>query len=279
MKIKHSILNLIRDDDINDFYSNVFDVSIITLIILNLVLIILDTFDMPVWYFRVSSSIEFFSIVVFTIEYLARLWVSDLANSNVSPMKARLSYIFSFMAIIDLLAIIPFYIPFLIPVDLRILRSLRMIRLLRLLKINRYTSALKSITTVFINKKNQLASSLIIVALLMTISSVIMFNLESPVQPEVFQNAFSGLWWAVATLTTVGYGDIYPITVGGKIMAGVIALLGIGLVAVPTGIISAGFVEMIEMEKKSVLKTHKNAYIKRNNRRPKKWSVILFSNT
>ncbi|MBV1708531.1 MAG: potassium channel family protein [Erysipelothrix sp.] len=270
MKIKHSILNLIRDDDINDFYSNVFDVSIITLIILNLVLIILDTFDMPVWYFRVSSSIEFFSIVVFTIEYLARLWVSDLANSNVSPMKARLSYIFSFMAIIDLLAIIPFYIPFLIPVDLRILRSLRMIRLLRLLKINRYTSALKSITTVFINKKNQLASSLIIVALLMTISSVIMFNLESPVQPEVFQNAFSGLWWAVATLTTVGYGDIYPITVGGKIMAGVIALLGIGLVAVPTGIISAGFVEMIEMEKKSVLKTHKNAYIKRNNRRPKK---------
>lgn len=267
--IKLFTYNLIRDDDVNDLYSNIFDISIIILIIVNLILIILDTFNMPSWYFEVSSIIELFSIVVFTIEYLLRFWVSDLAKNNVSSRKARLNYVFSFMAIIDLLAILPFYIPFLIPVDLRILRSLRMIRLLRLLKINRYTSALKTITTVFVNKKNQLASSMIIVALLMIISSVIMYNLESQVQPDVFQNAFSGLWWAVATLTTVGYGDIYPITIGGKIMAGVIALLGIGLVAVPTGIISAGFVEMINVEKKSVLETHKYAYIKRNNRRPK----------
>jgi voltage-gated potassium channel len=96
-----------------------------------------------------------------------------------------------------------------------------------------------------------------------------MYNLESQVQPDVFENAFSGLWWAVATLTTVGYGDIYPITFGGKVMAGIIALLGIGLVAVPTGIISAGFVEMIDVEKLSIPKKHRIAYIKRKNRRPK----------
>ncbi|PKM67801.1 MAG: Ion transporter [Firmicutes bacterium HGW-Firmicutes-19] len=269
MSIKNKIYNLIREDDVNDIYSNIFDLSIISLIVINLLLIILDTFNMPDWYFSLSSKIESISVIIFTLEYLARLWVSDLAIKWVSPTKARVKHVFSFMAMIDLLAILPFYIPFLIPVDLRILRSLRMIRLMRLLKINRYTSALKTITTVFINKKNQLASSLIIVSLLMIISSVIMYNLESQVQPDVFENAFSGLWWAVATLTTVGYGDIYPITFGGKVMAGIIALLGIGLVAVPTGIISAGFVEMIDVEKLSIPKKHRIAYIKRKNRRPK----------
>lgn len=154
------------------------------------------------------------------------------------------------MAIIDLLAVLPFYIPFLIPIDLRVLRTLRVIRLLRLFKVNRYTSALSTIADVFKKKANQLISSMIVVSLLMVIASVLMYNVENAVRPDKFQNAFSGLWWAVATLTTVGYGDIYPVTAAGKILSAIIALLGIGLVAVPTGIISAGFTENLQEKQK-----------------------------
>jgi voltage-gated potassium channel len=150
------------------------------------------------------------------------------------------------MALIDLFAILPFYVPFIIKIDLRVLRMLRIIRLFRVFKINRYTTALAIIGRVFKQKKHQLISSILVVFLLMIVASVLMYNVEHDAQPEAFSNAFSALWWAVATFTTVGYGDIYPITVMGKILSAVIAILGIGLVAVPTGIISAGFIENID---------------------------------
>ena len=152
------------------------------------------------------------------------------------------------MALMDLLAILPFYVPFIIPVDLRVLRTLRVTRLLRLFKVNRYSSALATIGKVFKRKGSQLVASMFIVSLLMLIASVLMYSIENAAQPNVFHNAFDALWWAIATLTTVGYGDIYPITAGGKMLSSVIAILGIGLIAVPTGIISAGFMETIEPE-------------------------------
>lgn len=241
--IKNWVFNIIREDDENDLASSIFDGVIIGLIFINTLFVIIDTFEMPEVYYVWSSRIEFVSIIVFTIEYLLRLWTADLRFRELKPFSARVKHSVSFMSIIDLLAILPFYIPFLVPIDLRVLRTLRMIRLLRLLKVNRYTSALKTIANVFKAKKSQLISSLFIVLLLMIVSSVIMYNLENPAQPDVFTNAFSGLWWAVATFTTVGYGDIFPITFGGRIIAGIIAVLGIGMVAVPTGIISAGFIE------------------------------------
>lgn len=117
---------------------------------------------------------------------------------------------------------------------------------------NRYTSGLSSIGNVLKKKSDQLVSSIFVVFLLMIISSVIMYYFENPVQPDVFSNAFSGLWWAISTFTIVGYGDIYPLTIAGKIFSAIIALLGIGLVAVPTGIISAGFMENIEDNNKQL---------------------------
>ena len=267
--MKTKIYNMVRDDDVNNTQSNIFDAVIITLIVINLIIVILDTFRLPAWYLKVSVIIEYISISVFTLEYLARLWVADLGQKKFSPFKARLKYAFSFMSIVDLLAILPFYIPFIIPIDLRILRAIRMIRLMRLIKFNRYTTALKTITDVFENKKNQLLSSFAIVLILMVISSILMYNLENPAQPHIFQNAFSGLWWAVATFTTVGYGDIFPITIGGRIMAGVIAMLGIGVVAIPTGIISAGFIELINVNSVPQNMHHKKAYLKRRDRQPK----------
>ncbi|MCR5612676.1 ion transporter [Treponema sp.] len=193
----------------------------------------------------VSSIIEKTSVIIFTIEYLLRVWTADLLYPDKKYFVAKIKYIFSFLALIDLLAILPFYIPYIIPIDLRVLRILRIIRLFRIFKINRYTDALSKIFAVFKNKKHELLSSIFVVILLMIVAAVLMFNIENVAQPEVFKNAFDALWWALATLTTVGYGDIYPVTVLGKILSAIIALLGIGLVAVPTGIISAGFVEAI----------------------------------
>ena len=247
-KLKLALYNLIRDDDENDLASDIFDGTIIGLIILNVLLLVLDTFNMPTWFPRVSNIIETVSVIIFTIEYLARLWTADLKYPIINPIVARIKYIFTFMAIIDLLAIIPFYLPYLFPIDLRILRALRILRLFRLFKMGRYTSAFMTIANVFKKKAHQLISSMIVVGLLMVITSLLMYNVEHEAQPEIFKNAFSGLWWAVATLTTVGYGDIYPVTSAGRVLSGIIALLGIGLVAVPTGIISAGFMEAVEKE-------------------------------
>ncbi len=244
--MKTKIYNIIRDDDENDLVSNIFDGGIIFLIILNVTLVILDTFDMPLWYLHIANIIEYISVIIFTIEYLLRLWTATLMYPDQSAAVSRLYYAFSFMAIIDLMAILPFYIPFLIPVDLRILRALRVIRLLRIFKVNRYTDALQLIGKVFKKKAAQLISSFLAVFIIMIIAFVLMCNVEAVVQPDKFGNAFSGLWWAVATITTVGYGDIYPITILGKILSGIIAIFGIALVAVPTGIISAGFLENIE---------------------------------
>jgi voltage-gated potassium channel len=155
--------------------------------------------------------------------------------------KAR--FIFSWPSLIDLLAIIPYYLVLVFPLDLTVLRVVRVLRVLRLLKAGRYSSALTSVVHVVKKQSHQLVSSMTVVFVLMLIASVLIYSVEHDAQPDIFSNAFSGLWWAVATITTVGYGDIYPVTFLGKILSSVIALLGIALVAVPTGIISAGFVE------------------------------------
>lgn len=228
--------------------SKPFEILIIALIIVNTSAVIAETFTLPARVQSVLSIVEFFSVIIFTAEYILRVWTSDMLHSSLSPVKSRIKYIFSFMAIIDLLAIMPFYLPMLISIDLRALRTLRLVRLLRLLKINRYTKALSTIAEVFRRKASQLVSSLIVVGLLMLVAALLMYNIEHEAQPEAFSNVFQALWWSVATLTTVGYGDIYPVTALGKVLSTIIALLGIGLVAVPTGIITAGFSEVIEKD-------------------------------
>lgn len=248
MTFKQRIYNVIRDDDENDLISNIFDGIIITFIIINVITVIADTFNLPEIFQQIFNVIEIISVIIFTVEYVLRVFTADLLHSDLTPAKARIKYISSLLAIIDLLAILPFYLPFIIPIDLRVLRALRIIRLFRIFKANRYTSALSTIATVFKKKGSQLISSILVCFLLMIIAAVLMYNVENAAQPETFDNAFSALWWAVATFTTVGYGDIYPITTLGKFLSAIIAFLGIGLVAVPTGIISAGFMEQIDKD-------------------------------
>ena len=244
-KIKKRVFEVIEIGEKGDIISKVFDIIIISLILINLAMVIAETFPISKEWHNIINVAETVSVIIFTIEYSLRIWTANLLFPNLSPVKARCKYIFSFMALIDLLAILPFYLPFIIPIDLRVLRTLRVVRLLRIFKINRYTNALSLIGEVFKYKASQLVSSVLVVVLLMIIASVLMYSIESSVQPEAFPNAIETMWWSVATLTTVGYGDVYPITAAGKVLATVIAFLGIGMVAVPTGIITAGFTELV----------------------------------
>ena len=240
---KKRTFEIIEKSQKGDILSTIFDYFIVILISLNVVSVFIETFDLSVYLNNFLRKFEIFSIIIFTIEYILRLWTSTLLYPDKNSFVARIKYIFSLMAIIDLLSILPFYLPFFFNVDLRVLRALRLFRLLRILKVNRYTHAMQKVLFVIKNKSTELISSIFVIFILMLISSVLMYSVESPVQPEVFKNGFSGLWWAVATFTTVGYGDIYPITSVGRLLSAIIALLGIGLVAVPTGIITSGFME------------------------------------
>lgn len=228
-------------------WNRFFHLSIATLIWLSVIAIVLESFQ-PIrgkfqWFF---DAFELLCVFVFSTEYILRLWTADLKFTEYPKWKARWKFMVSPMGVIDLLAVLPFYLPFFFKFDLRFIRILRIIRLLRIFKLNRYTRALGLFTHVFYEKRNELGITLFVMFLMLLMSSTIMYYLESDVQPEEFPDIISTFWWSVATLTTVGYGDVYPVTGWGKLISGIIAVLGIGLVALPTGILSAGFIEKLE---------------------------------
>jgi voltage-gated potassium channel len=244
MKIKYRLFEIIERAKPGDTISKIFDYSIIILIILNITAVIINSFnDLSEIIQNVLKVFEIVSVVIFSIEYVLRAWTSKFLYPE--NKYALFKFILSFMAIIDLLAILPFYIPFLIPYDLRFLRMLRLLRLVRIFKLNRYNNAMKVIMKVLKSEKEKLLTTVFITSILLLFASSIMYYVENEAQPDKFPNIIASIWWAVATLTTVGYGDVYPITVLGKILSGIIAILGIGLVALPTGIISSGFISEV----------------------------------
>lgn len=255
---------IIEPADVGDTASSVFDKSILILIVLNVTAVILESFQgLASKYQKFFNFFEVFSIIIFTIEYLLRIFTADYKYYKGRKINSILKYLFSPMALIDLLAILPFYLPMLISIDLRFLRILRLVRILRILKISRYTKSLKLIAKVLKRKKEELVITIFVTFLLLLLAASIMYYVEKEAQPKSFPNIIASLWWAVATLTTVGYGDIYPITTLGKLLSGVIAILGIGIVALPAGIISSGFVEEMSSEK-TITKNKK----KRNRKYP-----------
>lgn len=248
--IRNRVYSLLQTDSPKHRIGRLLDGLIIGLVVVNTAFIILDTFSLPPPYEHISAAAETVCACFFTVEYLLRFWTAPCVFPREAPGRSRLHYLTTPMALVDLLSILPFYLPLFLPVDLTVLKILRVLRLLRLLKFNRYTSGIHIIRDVFRRKAGQLLSSCFVVFLLMVVAAVMMYYVENAAQPDKFDNAFSALWWAMETLTTVGYGDVYPVTAVGKILSGGIALLGIGLVAVPTGIISAGIMESIEQQKK-----------------------------
>ena len=222
----------------------IYDSIYMFFIILNLAVSILYTYETyRIKYGSLLIAVEQVTVASFCIDYLLRLWTAKYSYPELKPARAALKYVASFTGIVDMLSFLPYYLPFFFPSGAVAFRMLRIMRVFRLFRINSYYDSFRLISDVIRGKKQQLFSSVFIILILMLASSLCMYSLEHEAQPEIFENAFSGIWWAASTLLTVGYGDIYPITPLGKLFGIFITFLGVGMVAIPTGIISAGFVD------------------------------------
>lgn len=226
-----------------DKVSRMYDFINAFAILINLTVSIMYTFEnIREQYGHIINIIEEVTVAFFAVDYCLRLWAAKYMYPHTTQFRAVFKYAFSFMGIIDFLSFATYYLPVFFPGGAIAFRMIRIVRIFRLFRINAYYDSLSVITAVIKSKKQQLISSVFIILVLMVASSLCMYGLEHEAQPEVFNNAFSGIWWSTSTLLTVGYGDIYPITTMGKLFGIVISFLGVGMVAIPTGIISAGFV-------------------------------------
>ena len=241
-----------------DPLGRIVNVSLIVLILLNVIAIILGSvnaiyarYERALWFFEV------FSVFIFTVEYLARVWSSiDLEDrADKSPIVGRIKYLFTPLALVDLIAILPFYLSFYVALDLRFLRGLR---LLRLFKLARYSPALSALLDVIRKEADALLAAVFVLLILLVMSATGIYILENEIQPETFGSIPGAMWWAIVTLTTLGYGDVVPVTTGGKIFGGLIGLLGIGMIALPAAILASGFAENINARRQKY-----NRYAKR----------------
>lgn len=183
-----------------------------------------------------------FSTVCFLIEYVARVWIADLAFGDCTPLRARLRYVLSPLGIIDLLSFLPNVVSWFVPVTAGLRNAVNVLRLVRLIKISRYMRGLRTIGRVLEKRRHEIVASFLVIALLVVVASVLMYEIEHPAQPAAFDSLLSGLYWAVETVTGTGYGDIVPVTVPGRLVGALIMFLSVALVAIPGGIFSAGFV-------------------------------------
>jgi len=246
MITKRRIHEIVQVAAPGDFASRIFNLSILTLIVLNVFAIIAETIA-PLYhrFGPVFRDFEIVSVAVFSVEYVLRVWSSVASPDFSHAVLGRLRFAATPMAIVDLLSVLPFYLPFL-GADLRVVRILRVFRVFRVAKLARYSASLRRIRNILRNKKEDLLVSFSAALILLILSSSLMYYVENAAQPETFSSIPAAMWWGITTLTTVGYGDTYPITPLGRILGGMIALFGIGMFALPTAILGGGFVEELQ---------------------------------
>lgn len=218
------------------------DTAIVVLIISNVIAVVLETVD-PIYaaFGHEFYLFEVVSVTIFAVEYAGRLWVAVEYPKYAHPIWGRLRYATSMYMILDFLAIIPFFIG--IVTDTRFLRLVRLLRFLRLLKLARYSTTIQLFGRVISRKKDDLVVTFLVGGLMLLLTSSLMYFVERSAQPEEFSSIPAAMWWAVVTLTTVGYGDVHPITPGGRLIGAVAAVIGIGLFALPSSILASGFIE------------------------------------
>lgn len=245
--LKHRVYRMLNpgDDD-----NRSVDSFIIILIAFNVLSVILETEpDIAATYHNYFWWFEFFSSIFFTIEYLLRIWIADLDPRYTHPIKGRIRYALTMMALVDLIAILPFYLTW-IEMDLRIARAIRLLRLVRILKMGRYAHAVRTLSNVFTRKKEELAMATFVTVMLLILCSSAMYFTEHTAQPEAFRSIPATMWWAIVTITSVGYGDVSPITGLGKVVGAIVCMVGVLLVAIPTGILASGFAEEIREQRR-----------------------------
>jgi len=251
--LKKTIYAIIEEAEPGNRASELFDLFLITLIALNVVALIAGTEEeihriSPVA-FRLF---EITSVGIFTVEYLLRVWTCTENPKYAHPVKGRLQYLVSPLALIDLLALLPVYLVFFVNLHGLDLRFLRVMRLLaRIVRLSRYFSGLRTLGKVVHTKRDELAAVVSVLFLLLVMTSSLMFFAEHQAQPEEFASIPRAMWWSIITLTTVGYGDVFPVTAAGRLLAGGIAIIGIGLFALPAGILGSGFMETLEKEERA----------------------------
>jgi len=232
----------------NDKITKIFQIFIISLIAVNVLVVIIETEESVLdEYGYLFTPFEVFSIIVFTTEYAARIIVSKLNPKYQNSKYPRIRILFAPMMLVDLAAILPFFLPFVVA-DTRIIRIIRLLRLFRLFKLARYSDPMKTLGDVFKAKAGDLAVAFFILFIVLIFASSLMYHAEHEAQPEAFASIPASMWWGIVTLTTIGYGDVYPITVAGKLIAAGVAVLGIAVYAIPTGIMASAFTE--ELRKK-----------------------------
>lgn len=249
-KIKYHVYDILVETDDGETIDRIVAIFLMILILLNAVAVVLETVDS--WHLAYGDYFhyfEMFSVGVFTIEYLLRLWIITYDERYSHPLWGRLRYAFSLMALIDLVAILPVFLPLFFAVDLRFIRLLRILRLFRLFKLSRYIASMDLLDDVIKSKKEQLFVTIVMIVILLLFASSLMYLVENEAQPDKFPDIPSAMWWGVATITTVGYGDVFPITPLGKVLGACVAFLGIGMFALPTSILASGFSELLEKER------------------------------
>lgn len=238
------LYSIVETGNVGDIWSRVYDIFLVAAILINLAVCVAYTFDeMELKYGPELLAVEFVTVSFFAVDYVLRLWTAKYQYPDQREGRALWKYVSSITGIIDLASFLPYFLPVFFPAGAVAFRMFRVVRIFRLFRINAYYDSLSVITSVLASKRQQLMSSVFIILVLMLGASLCMYSLEHEAQPGVFRNAFSGMWWAVSTLLTVGYGDIYPVTPMGQLFGICITFLGVGMVAIPTGIISAGFVD------------------------------------
>jgi voltage-gated potassium channel len=255
--IKARVYQILESSDPTDFLSRVDDWGVSLLVVLDVTAFILETSAFISSNFKLFvDEIELVAVACFTLLYIIQLWCCTVDPRYAHPVWGRLRYATTPLMVIDLIAILPFYLMVLFPL-IRSINFVNVLRLLRLLKLIRYSDALQTILRVIESKKNELIMTVFTVFILLIFASSLMFFAESQEQPDAFPSIPAAMWWGVVTLTTVGYGDVYPVTVLGKLFGATLAFIGIGLFALPAGIVAAGFSEELQRKKAQQLKTPK----------------------
>ena len=249
MMVRKRVWEILEIAQPGDGVSRAFDLSIRGLIALNVLSVILETVPEVeamggVW----LRWFDLFSVTVFSLEYLLRLWSSVEGPARQGPVLGRIRFALTPLLLVDLMAVLPFYLP-MTGIDLRILRGVRLFRLFRILKLARYSEALRTLGRVFARRRAELGLTLAMVGFILLLASALMFFAEHGAQPEKFPSIPAAMWWGIVTLTTLGYGDVYPVTLIGRTMGGVFALTAVLLFALPTAILGTSFMEELEDRK------------------------------
>ena len=255
-RVRHRLHELLDTATEGDTASRICDIVLMLLISLNVLAVMLETVpDLLQQYGRLFHVIDVVSVAIFTAEYILRIWSCTVHCEWRRPILGRLRFAVTPMALIDLAAILPFYLPLVVHLDLRMLRAVRLFRLFRILKMSRYSASIQTLGRVLNQKKEDLAVIVFVIVVLLVFASSLMYVVENHAQPQVFSSIPASMWWGVGTLTTVS-GDIQPITLLGKFLASIIAVLGIGMFALPAGVLGSGFVEELQRKKRAKLCPH-----------------------